>query len=205
MKHDDAPAPDAAPASMDALVLLRHQHLEVEELFRELEHFQAKALGSPASYLSERKNLTDSLIRQLSVHSGIEETHFYPALREYVGDGDPLADEAVHQHQEAKQVLKALDGISPDNLDYDGRLRELMQSVREHVKVEEQEIFPRIRAALTDGQLGDLGQRLQKAMRTAPTRPHPGAPPSTSAMGKVAAMGAAVVDRMRDASDGRHH
>lgn len=192
-----------APTPVDALTLLRHQHLEVEEIFLELERLQPIALGSSESSLDRRRQLTDLVIRKLMIHSGIEEEHFYPALRRYVADGDPLVEQAIEQHAHAEQTAGYMDKMSPDNLDFDGQLRDLIAGVRAHVRFEETELFPRIEAALSRDQLVELGESLHKAMKTAPTRPHPHTPPATSGVGKLLARGASVADRMRDIAGGR--
>lgn len=192
-----------ADSPTDALTLLRHQHLEVEDMFLEFERLQPIAMGSEASYLDRRRDLADLVVRKLMIHSGIEEEHFYPALRRYVADGDPLVDHAVHDHTGAEQILARIDHMSPDNIEFDSEVRALIGEVREHIRFEETEIFPRIEAALERGQLLELGKTLEKAMKTAPTRPHPHTPPATSAVGKVLAKGASVADRMRDIAEGR--
>jgi hemerythrin superfamily protein len=192
---DDQPA-------IDVLTLLHEQHLEVDGLFAELERLQPQAQGGGPELLDERRRLAEQVIAKLMQHANIEEEHFYPALRAATGD-DALVSEALDQHRAAERDASAVDGISPDNLDFDPRLRALIADVREHVRVEETEIFPRIESALSLAQRQELGATLLAAMKHAPTHPHPHSPSPSTGVGKVMARGAAVADKMRDAAMGR--
>ena len=63
-------------------------------------------------------------------------------------------------------------------------------------------MLPRLRKALTKKELDQLGEQMRVAKKAAPTRPHPktpSKPPANVAAGAVAA----VVDRARDAVQGR--
>jgi hypothetical protein len=50
--------------------------------------------------------------------------------------------------------------------------------------------------------LDELGEKVRSAKKTAPTRPHPGAPDTPAAL-KILAPGAGLVDRARDLVTGR--
>jgi hypothetical protein len=71
----------------------------------------------------------------------------------------------------------------------------LIENVRHHVKEEENEFFPQVRAQLNRTSLADLGQALADAKKTAPTRPHPRMPDEPPANAVVGAL-AGVVDRV---------
>ena len=79
---------------------------------------------------------------------------------------------------------------------------DLFLDVTHHAKEEEREMLPKLREALSRKELEELGERMKKAKKMAPTRPHPKAPntpPGNVAAGPVAA----VMDRARDAATGR--
>jgi len=63
-------------------------------------------------------------------------------------------------------------------------------------------VWPALRAALTETQSLELGEKLEQAKKTAPTRPHPHTPASPSVL-KAAGPAAAAADRARDAATGR--
>ena len=74
----------------------------------------------------------------------------------------------------------------------------LIGNVRHHVEEEETELFPKLRASITTGELQEMGGRLAAAKKLAPSHPHPNAPntPPGNVVGGVAA---AVMDKARNA------
>jgi hypothetical protein len=76
-----------------------------------------------------------------------------------------------------------------------------MENVRHHVKEEEQEFFPKVRAQLDRNALADVGQAMATAKEMAPSHPHPRSP-DTPPGNLVAAAGASVVDRISDTVSG---
>jgi hypothetical protein len=87
---------------------------------------------------------------------------------------------------------------SADEPGFDDRMRELIAEVRHHVQEEEGELFPAIRQALSEEDLRELGERMERARSMVPTRPHPNAPTSPGAKA-AAGPPVALIDRIRDA------
>lgn len=175
-----------------ALDLIAKDHRNVEDLFGRYE-------GSKDP--DERTEIAHEVVHELAVHGEVEELFFYPRVRESAPDGGRLAEEAEHEHVEMKETLNELDSMTAQDEGFDGKMSELMAEVRHHVGEEEGEIFPAVREVLSEQDLRDLGERMQRAKSFVPTRPHPKAP--TSPAGKaVAGPGAALVDRVRDALRG---
>ena len=106
-------------------------------------------------------------------------------------------DESLHEHQEVKETLAALEDMDPTDAAYDQTVAALIADVRHHVEEEEGEMFPKLRSALSAEQLADIGQKLADGKTKAPTRPHPAAPASGPGA-KVAGPAAGMVDRVRD-------
>ena len=177
----------------DALDLLTSDHREVEALFQRYES---------SSDPQEQTEIAHQVIHDLAVHGEIEELIFYPELRATVDDGVELAEEAVHEHLEIKQTLNDLDAMTASDDGFAEKMAELMAEVRHHVDEEESDIFPKIRKALSQDRLNELGSALNGARGMVPTRPHPHAP--TSPVGKMVAGAPAIalVDRVRDAVRG---
>jgi hypothetical protein len=63
-------------------------------------------------------------------------------------------------------------------------------------------VFPRFEAAVSREHLDKLGERLERAKKIAPTRPHPDTPPNPTVL-KTMGMATATVDYVRDAFTGR--
>ena len=181
---------------MDAIALLRQDHREVERLFKQFEK------AGPRAHKT-RRNLVDKVIKELSVHAVIEEQVFYPAVREAVEETEDTVLESLEEHHIVKWTLSELDGMDPEAERFVAKVTVLMESVRHHVEEEEDELFPKVREALSRKQLAELGEAMEKAKKAAPTRPHPRAP-DTPPGNLVAGAGAAVLDKARDAvTEGR--
>lgn len=179
----------------DMIEILKHDHREVEDMFRQLEGMGASRDGAA------RKDLVDKVTIELVRHSAVEEMYLYPAARSALPDGDGLADEEIQEHAEAEQLLKDLEGMEP-GADYDAKLEKLMAAVRDHIKEEEQVLFVELSKSCSAGDLKELGAKITAAKKLAPTRPHPDAPDSPPA-NKVAGPALGMVDRVRDAMAGR--
>jgi hemerythrin superfamily protein len=176
---------------MDAIALLRQDHREVERLFKQFEK------AGPRAHKSKR-NLADKVIKELSVHAAIEEQVFYPAVREAVEETEDTVLESLEEHHIVKWTLSELDGMDPEAERFVPKMTVLIESVRHHVEEEEDELFPKVREALSRKQLAEIGEAMEKAKKAAPTRPHPHAP-DTPPGNLVAGPGAAVLDKARDA------
>lgn len=174
---------------MDALELISADHQKVRGLFGRF---------GEATDPQVRTEIVHAVVHELAVHGEIEELIFYPELRKALPDGDELADEAVQEHVDMKETLNALDGMSAGDDSFDQRMGELMAEVRHHMQEEEDEIFPKVRDAIGNHDLREMGGRMQRAKLVVPTRPHPHAP--TGPVGKaVTGPAVALVDRVRDA------
>lgn len=174
----------------DAIAVLKDDHRSVEGLFKKFE-----AAGDRA-YATKRR-LVDRIVRELSVHASIEETVFYPAVREAVERTEDVVLESLEEHHLVKLTLSELEHLDPKDERFTPKVTVLIENVRHHVKEEEKEMFPKVRKAVTAASLKELGDRLTEAKRTAPTRPHPGAPDEPPGNVVAGATGG-VVDRARD-------
>lgn len=181
----------AQHSDTDMIGVLVHDHREVEETFQQLEK-----LG--AGDHDQRRDLTEQAITELVRHSVAEEAYLYPTTRSVLPDGDKLADEEISEHAEAEYLMKRLEQTDTTDPEFGPMLSGLMTDIRHHVSEEENELFPRLRQALEPGQLEELGKKIQRTKKLAPTRPHPSAPDHPPA-NKLMAPGAGLVDRLRDA------
>ncbi|MBA3618143.1 MAG: hemerythrin domain-containing protein [Actinomycetota bacterium] len=177
----------------DVIEILTHDHREVEAMFAELESLRG-ATGEAGR--DRRKDLVDQVTIELVRHSVAEEAEVYPAVKDNVSDAE--AEQAKHEHAEAEETLKRLEGLQPDDPSFDEQLATLMREIREHVAKEEGEMFPHLRQVLSQDELVELGAKVESVKKIAPTRPHPSAPdqpPGNKVLGPVAGL----FDRIRDA------
>jgi hemerythrin superfamily protein len=172
---------------MNAIALLKADHRAVEELFHQLE---VKSRG--------KKPLIEKLVHELSIHSAIEEEIFYPAVRKSVPGAQGQVLESLEEHNVVKWELSALASMNEGDERFGAKLKVLKDMVLHHVDEEEHELFPKVRQAMDGAKLNQLGESLERAKKTAPTRPHPRAPDEPPG-NIVANMGASLVDHVRDA------
>src|SRR3954464_13971166 len=183
---------------MDATALLQRDHEAVERLFRQFEKLTGRAHKS-------KEKIVLKIIRELAVHSAVEEMLFYPAVRtaglkaatRAGGQASETVLESLEEHHIVKWTLSELETMKPDDERYDAKMKVLMESIRHHVKEEQDELFPKARRLLGQKVLQELGTRMEKAKKLAPTRPHPRAPDQPPG-NMVAGTMAAVMDRAKD-------
>lgn len=180
-------------ALMDAVQILEHDHRMVEQLFRD---YHAAASDT------QRRAVVEILIRELSKHAALEELMIYPLARKVVPNGKREVAEHLEEHLGVKKLLARLDDLSAGDPRTDALMEELRRELEHHIAEEEGSLLPKLREALDEQTLDNLGQALDAAKRTAPTRPHPHAPnrpPGLAMVGPVAA----IYDKLRDRLQGR--
>jgi hypothetical protein len=183
----------------DVFDVLAADHAEVKLMLAELE---AGPAGGSENELLLRKKMTEQLVIEESRHEALEEMYFWPAVREHVQGGDVLADEAIGQEQEGKQVLDELDKADASDAGFERLVATFIRAAREHIRFEEESVWPRARVALPAELAAALGTKIAEGKKTAPTRPHPNAPASPGVL-KTAGPAVAAADKARDAVTGR--
>lgn len=178
---------------MDAIDLLKHDHRIVEQMFRD---YRAAASDR------QRRGVVEIIIRELSKHAALEELMVYPLARKVLPDGPREIDEHLAEHAGVKKLLAELDKLPAGDSREEDLLRQLQTEVAQHVQEEEGEMMPKLREAVDQQALDELGTALDAAKQTAPTRPHPQAPDQPPALA-LAAPVAAIYDRLRDRLQGR--
>lgn len=132
----------------DAISLLREDHVHAKDLFNQFEEAESTA---------EKQEICAKVINALKIHTAIEEEIFYPAIREFVGK--EIATEADEEHHVAKMLIAELEMMAAENEHFDAKFRVLAENVRHHIKEEEGQMFPKVKAA--DLNLEDLGTRMR--------------------------------------------
>ena len=169
------------------------------------DHREATGLIGQISSTSDpvqRRDLADQLIAELVRHSVAEEMFVYPAMRDHLPNGQQAVDHDTSEHKELERLMKELEGTdesSPEFLTVVGRISSVLD---DHVRGEENEQFPQLRAHAPEQTLVELKGKVEKAKKAAPTRPHPGAP-NAEMFHKTVGPGVGLVDRLRDKLTGR--
>ncbi|GAA2722159.1 MULTISPECIES: hemerythrin domain-containing protein [Streptomyces] len=177
----------AAGAQDDVVTLLKQQHQQIRELFREVE----------ASGGTSRKDAFNRLVRLLAVHETAEEEIVHPAARRAFASGDKVVDDRLREEHDAKQVLSELEDMDPESPEFMPTLNALRDDIEAHADAEERLEFDRLREAHDPRRLASMAKAVRTAEAMAPTHPHPGVESAT----KNILLGpfAAIADRTRDA------
>src|ERR1700749_1756796 len=183
---------------MDALAFLRQDHKRVLGMLEVLD----QAPSGSGAQVSGLKTMVTNLVIAESQHEAIEEQFFWPAVRKALEDGDALADKAVAQEQQGKELLQRLEDTEPGQPEYQEALQAFVRVGREDIAYEQEVVWPKFEAALSREQLERLGGQLEQAKKIAPTRPHPDTPPTPLVL-KTLGMVTATIDHVRDALTGR--
>jgi hypothetical protein len=186
----------------DAFDILGADHRVVKQILTELESGPTQGSGATEAQLRARQELAEKLIIESSRHEAVEEQYFWPTVRNRVPNGDPLADHAISQESEAKEVLARLDKLGPADGEFEELVAKLIPAAREHIGYEEETVWPPLRTALNAAEAEDLGNKLTDAKTTAPTRPHPHTPANPGVL-KAAGPAIAATDKVRDSLTGR--
>lgn len=159
----------------DAVDLLDADHKLVQKLFIDFQGLCDD--GGP----SETKGrLATKICQDLTVHTQIEEEIFYPRVRAAIGD-DPLMDEAVQEHAEAKGMVAQIQGMKPTDDGYDAAVQALFSTVMDHVLVERKNVFLKARYSAADlrGMVPELHARKSELQEEQQAKP-----PARSPSGK---------------------
>ena len=135
---------NAATGKTDAVSLLKADHRKVEGLFEQFEKAGRK---------DQKKKLATEICSELTIHATIEEEIFYPAVRKHVGSD--LMNEADEEHHVARVLVAELDGHGGGD-HREAKFTVLAESVRHHIREEENEVLPKAKGADIDFEaLGD--------------------------------------------------
>ena len=100
----------------DAIMLLKHDHREVEELFEKFE----KAKGD-----GKKQQIAEQICNELKIHTMIEEEIFYPTFRGKIEDD--MIDEAIVEHDGAKVLINDIMAGGPDDQFYEAKVKVLQE------------------------------------------------------------------------------
>jgi len=136
---------------MNAIELLKTDHDKVSRLFQKVK----------ATEEGEHKELFKQIKEELEVHTHIEETIFYPKMKEEA-ELEDLILEGIEEHHQAKMFLRELSALSDDSEKFEPKLKVLMEDVTHHVQEEEGEMFPMIEELFDEATLEELGAEMEE-------------------------------------------
>jgi hypothetical protein len=150
---------------MQAIQLLKQEHGKAKAAFQEIE-------SAPAS---SRSAMWGKLRPELELHEQMEEKCLYgPVAREVQGDPSLASWEATHLHevQEAEGLIKEIDRLDPAKDAWLASVKKLHGALEQHIRREEQDIWPKIERAWDSARLEEAGRQMEamKKQETARAR-----------------------------------
>jgi iron-sulfur cluster repair protein YtfE (RIC family) len=145
---------------MDAITLLKTDHRAVEALLKQVQDLSESAHA-------QRQELFRKIDKELTVHSKMEETIFYPALKQKAKskeDDDATQEvlEAYEEHANVKSMLQKLENTDAADETYDAKLEVLSELVKHHVHEEEHVMFKEATELMDESELEQLGIKLSE-------------------------------------------
>jgi hemerythrin superfamily protein len=120
-----------------------------------------KMLATDETQTVQRKMLLMKLSYALDKHAYAEEHVVYPALREANETADAKELETEHGH--VKEFLYRLNHLAADDTAWIDTVREFRTAVEAHARLEEDEVFPRLRREIGE----ELDARITREVKRA--------------------------------------
>jgi len=122
-----------------AIAILIKDHDTVKSLFDRFEKSESSA---------EKEKIIGEALTELKIHAAVEEEIFYPAVRRRVGAD--IMNEADEEHHVARVLIAELDAGRHGDDHRMAKFTVLAESVRHHIKEEEDEMLPKAKSVDLD-------------------------------------------------------
>ena len=136
---------------MNAIELLKADHDKVDLLFQKVK----------ATEGSDHQAVFEKIKEELEIHTHIEETIFYPKIKEEP-ELEDIVLEGIEEHHQVKIFLRELADLADDSEKFEPKLKVLMEDVEHHVMEEEGEMFPKVKEIFDEATLDELGAQMQE-------------------------------------------
>jgi hemerythrin superfamily protein len=135
---------------MNAIELLKQQHREVDDLFKQFEK---------ARRGNEKEKIFLEIAARLVGHDAIEREIFYPACEEVLGEDERLMEGIAEHGLMEFSIFRADKARHEPTFDY--LVTVLKEMVEHHVEEEEQDVLPRVSKKLDADDLKRLGELME--------------------------------------------
>jgi len=149
----------------------------------------------------ERSMITNTLIRELAIHSDAEEVSVYNDYLEH--DLKAEHDHDIEEHAQLKKLVYKLDSTSVDDAQFSDLLDSVYYTFEHHAKDEEDVQLPKLMSSMSSEKQYEAAFNFLKARKAVPTRPHPIAPQTGGIIQKVAGMQGKLHDKIYESMAGR--
>jgi hemerythrin superfamily protein len=141
-------------AAGDWLEMLKKDHDEIQKITEQM-------LATDETQTWKRSMLLMKLAHKLDKHSYEEETVIYPALRDDNDTAD--ADRLDTEHGHVKTLIFELKQMDSDSAGWLEKVRKLRDSLAEHIRMEEEQILPKLKRDLDEDQNANITSMVNKA------------------------------------------
>ena len=131
---------------------LHQAHETVSELIEKLQDTTGGAEKT-------RTNLCQQIKHALLAHTEFEESVFYPAVRELNAEAANEVEAALGEHEEVDQMLDELEEMEPTSEEFMETVTQLQEAILEHVRHEEEKIFPLARKGIESEDAEEMSQQ----------------------------------------------
>jgi hemerythrin superfamily protein len=100
-----------------------------------------------SSDMAVKKQAATQLLQAIHMHSRLEESAFYPNVRQVAPD---IIGHFEQDHLKVDDLLATLQGMSMDEARFDPMMRDMLSSVQSHIQEEENDFFPKLQQAGID-------------------------------------------------------
>ena len=139
--------PQGSFPSSDPTLALIQDHEFVKQLMQRYlgtEDQQVKAMAGP------------QICEALQMHTSLEEAVFYPRVQQL---DEALIHRCEDDHQAADQLITQMQSHAPGEEEYEQLMKQLHDAIISHITIEEQQLFPAVRASSLN--LQDLALQMQ--------------------------------------------
>ena len=148
----------------DAIELLEQEHRRFEQLLKQGEETTERARLS-------RREVLDTITRDLNAHEVMEERVLYPALKSHPQTRD-IVLEGFQEHHVADLIVRELHAVATDDEQWGAKFKVLKENIEHHIQEEEGEMFRLARGIFSRDELEELAARML-AIRPAGAEPSP--------------------------------
>jgi len=168
--------------STDAIVILEEDHRRIKDLFWQFEAAVA-AFDAPAPALAaltrlhdeiatrRKGSLLNKILEELTVHTYIENESMYAQVRRLAPELEADVLESYEEHHVADVLCTELAAMPTSAERFDAKVKVLIENVTHHIDEEERDWFPKVRQALSQSQLNEIGREMLKLKKEGPWWP----------------------------------
>jgi hypothetical protein len=144
---------------MDAIALLKTDHVKVRRLLTELESTTDRAVKTRAELFATIKG-------ELTLHEIVEEEIFYPELKAHPKAKD-IVLEGYQEHHVVDLLMGELEALDVGDETWGAKAQVMKENIEHHIEDEEGDMFKQARRVFDKAELDGLGARMDSRKRSA--------------------------------------